>query len=165
MLLLSIPFSLHTRCAEFPVCCACVAYKEARGKSHSTSYYVYTEEVQWGGLFPIKGLISSKHLLIVLLFRCLDQQYQSRHKGRLLFFFHSIEEFPAFCCPPVSALCLKTHACRSLLLYNVHLFCSCTSFDIVGLDYSPVFKLVCTNLGIYSHSAPIFRQKHIWHHV
>lgn len=42
MLLLGFLFSLRARCTECLVCCACAAYKEARGKSHSTSYYIFT---------------------------------------------------------------------------------------------------------------------------
>lgn len=54
VLMSSILFSLHSRCTEFLVCCACVAYKEARGKSHSTSY-IFTLKRCSGRAFPHKG--------------------------------------------------------------------------------------------------------------
>lgn len=148
--MLSILFSLHSRWVEFLVCCACVAYKEARGKSHST-YYIFILKRCSGWAFPHKGthLLQTFTVLIVLLLRCLDQQHQSWHKRRLLFisFFWG-----------VPSLLLSTCLCHP---YKI----SCMSVPVVVSRTSPLqlhlvslwawamFKLVfCINLGIYSHS-------------
>lgn len=156
------PFSAHKMC--WIPCVVHVLHTKKPGGSHTAPLIMSTLKRCGGGLFPIKGLISSKHLLIVLLFRCLDQQYQAQRKTPIFSFCWGVPSLLLSSC-----LCtLFKNPCVSVCCCccNVHLFCSCTSFDIVGLDYSPVFKLVfCINLGIYSRSTPIFRQKHFWHHV
>lgn len=149
-------FSAHKMCWIPCVLCMCCIQRSQGEVTQHLLLCLYTEEVQWGGAFPHKGA----HLLQTFTYCIVVQVLGSTipvMAQRKTFFFSFYWGVPSLLLS--SCLCLKTHACRSLLSYNVHLLCSCTSFDIVGLDYSPVFKLVfCTNLGIYSHSTPIFRQ-------
>lgn len=147
--MLSILFSLHSRCTEFLVCCACVAYKEARGKSHSASY-IFTLKRCSGRAFPHKGT----HLLQTFTHCIVTQVLGSTtpvvaQKETPLYFILLRSSQP-------SAIHLSLPYIQNLMHVGP---CCCITY--ISFAVAPcltlwawaIFKLVfCIKRGIYSHS-------------